>query len=544
MSSKSLAALILFPLMMLAAESTYASDARTVLRPGPTGVDVIEETGTQQVLLAPIAERQPAEAGRAGLEEIWHRHYTDATYTTTAICGASGVIAAGTYLNPPKQVEVVPIEGSGTPNWTYAGTEFYVDASRDGSIIAAVDYNQPALTVTVHCWEAGSAVPLWSTTISNASRGSSRTVDVSADGSTIAVLVTMQTGSPAARLYLFSPASSTPLGIFDGPGGFARNVSLGDDGRFAAFIGLATMYVVDRDLGTIRWSGSMGASSDPVAISTDGNYLAYGWTTLKMLQWNGQIYTTVWIATGGTFSLGTCAFSGDNQTCISGWYRNDFRQNRIRPFAVTSSTPLWTYDYVQSNGVYQETPYDIAVTPAGDFFVVGGWGDIENLNPEVQLFSREQPAPLATFDTPGSMFDVDLRGGATGLIITAAGKAVHGNQTGRGGDCYSLRYGDPAGVAETGTEPAALWFETVPSPFRAGAGFGLALAEAQPVRVSLYAADGRQVRVLADRNFAAGRHRLSWDGRDERGSEVPAGMYLLRLEGPGREAVARALVVR
>ncbi len=543
MSSKS-AALVLFPLMMLVAQSTDASDVRTFLRPGLAGVDVIQEITAPQALPEPVAADRLCEGARTDLEELWHRHYTDAIYTTTAVCGASGLIAAGTYLNPPKQVEVVPIEGVGTPDWTYPGVEFYVDASGDGSIIAGVDYNQPALTVTVHCWEAGSAVPLWSTTIPNASRGSSRTVDVSADGSTIAVLVTMQTGSPAARLYLYSPASSTPLGVFDGPAGFGRNLSLGDDGRFAAFIGLATMYVVDRDLGTMRWSGSMGASSDPVAISTDGKYLAFGWTSLRMMQWNGQSYASLWTVSGGSFALGTVAFSGDGQTCVSGWYRSDFRQNRIRPFAMPSSTPLWTYDYVQSNGVYQETPYDIAVTPAGDFFVVGSWGDIENLNPEVHLFGRDQATPLATLDTPGSMFDVDLRGTAAGLIVTAAGKTVHGNQTGRGGDLYALRYGDPAEVAETRPSAATLRLEAVPNPFCAGAGFSFALAEGQPLRVALYSADGRQVRILADEVFATGRHRLAWDGRDQEGSEVPAGLYLLRLEGSGHAAMARAVVVR
>lgn len=544
MSSRSACTALVVSVLVFLAQSVRAADVSTVVRHGPGGVLVIEESGAPSTQLAPFIGDRPAAGARAGLEEIWHRHYTDATYTTAAICGAGGVIAAGTYLNPPMQVEAVPIAGTGVPDWSYPGVELHVAASRDGSIIAGVDCDQAAATVTVHCWQSGAAAPLWSTTISPASRGSSRTVAVSADGSTIAVLVTMQAASPAARLYLFSPASATPLGIFDGPGGFGRNLSLGEDGRFAAFIGLATAYVVDRDLGALRWSGSMGASSDPIAISTDGEYLAYGWTSLRMMHWNGQAYASLWAVSGGSHALGTCAFSGDSQTCVSAWYRSDFRQNRVRPFAVTSGTPLWTYDYALGSGPYQDVPSDVAVTPAGDFFVVGSYGDQPGTNPEVHLFGRDQATPLGSLDTPGSIFDVDIAEGAGGLILAAGGKTVHANQTGRGGDIYALRFGDPAGVTAARPGEATFRFEAVPSPFRAGSAFGFALAGAQPLRLSLHSADGRCVRLLADRMFPAGRHRIDWNGCDERGGEVPAGVYLLRLSGAGHAAVARTVVVR
>jgi len=49
--------------------------------------------------------------------------------------------------------------------------------------------------------------------------------------------------------------------------------------------------------------------------------------------------------------------------------------------------------------------------------------------------------------------------------------------------------------------------------------------------------------TLADRELAAGRHGLVWDGRDDGGRRVPAGSYRYRLELPGGEGMTQGMVV-
>ena len=50
------------------------------------------------------------------------------------------------------------------------------------------------------------------------------------------------------------------------------------------------------------------------------------------------------------------------------------------------------------------------------------------------------------------------------------------------------------------------------------------------------------MRVLADgRPFAAGRHTLAWDGADERGRRVSAGIYFMRITA-GRDHDVRKVV--
>ncbi len=517
--------------------------ARTCLQHLEDGTRTVEEVLTCSA--GPSLAEQLSRQGE-GAEVLWSRHHADAIYLTTALSRLDGIIAAGTYLNPPKQVEVVPIVGDGTPDWTYPGTELYVDASQDGSVIAGVDADPNSLTVTVYCWEPGSSVPLWSTAISPASRGSYRTVEVSADGSTIAVLVSMQEGSPAARLYLFSPASSTPIGVFDGPAGFARNLSLGADGRFAAFIGLATAYVADRDTGIIRWSGSMGATNDPIAISTDGRYLAFGWTSLRLLEWDGSIYAPLWSVAGGAYSLKTCMFSADGSTFVAGWYKSTYDQNRIQTFVMPSSTPLWTYLYALSEGAYQDIPSDIALTEGGEYILIGSWGDQLGINDEVHLFDGGEGTPLASLDTSGSIFDVDLAWDESrgGLYLTACGKTIHANQNGRGGDLYSLHYRDPASVADQPGFPAPLRIAELPNPFAPGDRISLSLDRSSHVDASILSADGRAIRTLARASFPEGLRELAWDGLDDAGRPVASGLYFVRIVGDRGRAVGRTVLLR
>ena len=55
------------------------------------------------------------------------------------------------------------------------------------------------------------------------------------------------------------------------------------------------------------------------------------------------------------------------------------------------------------------------------------------------------------------------------------------------------------------------------------------LAKADRVEVKVFDVSGRLVRTLADRQFAAGRHSLTWDGADSQGRQVARGVYFTRV---------------
>jgi len=72
--------------------------------------------------------------------------------------------------------------------------------------------------------------------------------------------------------------------------------------------------------------------------------------------------------------------------------------------------------------------------------------------------------------------------------------------------------------------------EAGPNPFLPGSPVTVSfdLAEAGPVRVAIFDAAGRQVALLADRELAAGRHQVQWNGESDRGESLPSGIYYAR----------------
>ncbi len=59
------------------------------------------------------------------------------------------------------------------------------------------------------------------------------------------------------------------------------------------------------------------------------------------------------------------------------------------------------------------------------------------------------------------------------------------------------------------------------------------------VQLAIFGLDGRRIRTLADGPFAPGPHESTWNGRDDTGHLVPAGLYFTRLEHQGRIATQK-----
>jgi hypothetical protein len=68
-----------------------------------------------------------------------------------------------------------------------------------------------------------------------------------------------------------------------------------------------------------------------------------------------------------------------------------------------------------------------------------------------------------------------------------------------------------------------------PNPFRQTATVSFSLAKGGPMEVTLFSVDGRRVRTLVKGVQEPGEYTLVWDGRDDHGSPVSAGVYFLHL---------------
>jgi len=85
----------------------------------------------------------------------------------------------------------------------------------------------------------------------------------------------------------------------------------------------------------------------------------------------------------------------------------------------------------------------------------------------------------------------------------------------------------------------------VPNPFNARTTISYDLTHNGPVEITVYDVLGRQVSTILDAIQPAGHHRAVWNGTDDRGRDVPSGMYLYRLKfGSGIEEKGKMMLIR
>ncbi len=89
-----------------------------------------------------------------------------------------------------------------------------------------------------------------------------------------------------------------------------------------------------------------------------------------------------------------------------------------------------------------------------------------------------------------------------------------------------------------------------PNPLRSAQGgtgstvIGFSLPRPEATSLVIYDLLGREVRTLLRARIGAGWHQVSWDGTDELGMPVPAGVYLYRLRAGNQASTRRLSVVR
>ena len=105
----------------------------------------------------------------------------------------------------------------------------------------------------------------------------------------------------------------------------------------------------------------------------------------------------------------------------------------------------------------------------------------------------------------------------------------------------------PSGTLGVGDGPAraALSFAAPsPNPARGSATLRYSLSSRGAVKLALFDAAGRRVATVADGVMEAGEHSVAFALRDDAGRELPAGLYLARLEAEGRVLTRRIAAVR
>ena len=123
---------------------------------------------------------------------------------------------------------------------------------------------------------------------------------------------------------------------------------------------------------------------------------------------------------------------------------------------------------------------------------------------------------------------------ADGLVVAGThGKGV-----------YSIDI--PAGSAVEGEDipqPARL-AQNVPNPFNPMTTISFSLARSGPATLTVFDVAGKRIKTLVNDDLEAGDHRVTWQGTDDGGRQVAAGIYLYQLETGSVHQVKRMTLVR
>lgn len=138
----------------------------------------------------------------------------------------------------------------------------------------------------------------------------------------------------------------------------------------------------------------------------------------------------------------------------------------------------------------------------------------------------------------------------TAIVPDGSGGAVVAWYDLRSGnaDIYALRIAADGGKPTTDVAPGPAstfeLFPAAPNPLRSQTWLRFRLDAPERVTALIVDVAGRRVRRLMDEpSLAAGDHAIAWDGRDEAGSPVPGGVYLLLLSAGAESRTAKLAVV-
>jgi hypothetical protein len=92
---------------------------------------------------------------------------------------------------------------------------------------------------------------------------------------------------------------------------------------------------------------------------------------------------------------------------------------------------------------------------------------------------------------------------------------------------------------EPGTAPPPFHVASAPNPFVPATVISLEIPAAGTTRVDVFDARGRLVKHLLHSWMPAGRHAVTWDGTNQQGRRVGAGVYFSRVSAAGRSTAQR-----
>ncbi len=191
-----------------------------------------------------------------------------------------------------------------------------------------------------------------------------------------------------------------------------------------------------------------------------------------------------------------------------------------------------------------------ATAPDGSGGVIVVWRDFQDLNLYVQRVSAAGEAQwgaggAALCTAAGQHWDPEIVSDGSGGAIVAWSDNRNDQS-----DIYAQsvdalgRPGQITGLPQDDLPAMTVLAGATPNPFNPATVIGFSLAHPGQVRLVVYDAAGRQVRVLANEARPAGRNEARWDGTADDGRQMASGVYFCRMEAGEFRQTKRMTLVR
>ncbi|KPK67512.1 hypothetical protein AMJ82_10520 [candidate division TA06 bacterium SM23_40] len=328
--------------------------------------------------------------------------------------------------------------------------------------------------------------------------------------------------------------------------------------------GAEDVYLLKTDaVGDTLWTRTYGGSGYDSGYSMqqtdDGGYMIVGRTTSFGAGGN-DVYLIETDAAGDTIRTRTYGGSGadvaqsvvqtDDRGYIIAGYTNSWGAGGIDVYLLKTDTAgdtAWTRTY---GGADQDFAYSATQTSDGGYIIAAGGVPSALVHYDAYLIKTDSFGDTVWTRTYGG---VDYDEAYWTEQTTDGGYIVCGYTMSFGegdGDVYLIKtdadgYVEVSGRSDEIARTEAHYLaQNYPNPFGSATTILYSVGTLKPVRLAVYDIRGALVRDLVDQTVAAGVHRVTWDGRDARGTEVGSGVYFCRLEAGDFAETKRMVILR
>ncbi|MBN2621058.1 SBBP repeat-containing protein [candidate division WOR-3 bacterium] len=361
------------------------------------------------------------------------------------------------------------------------------------------------------------------------------------------------------------------VAVYDGP------ASYDDEAHAIAVDGAGNLYVTgesegagtERDYATIKY-GPAGdtlwvrrydgpASADDLAQALDidaagyvyvtgssygsGTYRDYA--TIKYTPDGDTVYVRRYHGPANNHDLAfAIAADGAGNAYVTGQsYGSNNNYDYLTIKYYPNGDTAWVRSYNGPNNFYDEA-YAIAVDGAGNVYAAG-WslsgGGASYDYVTIKYNSAGDMVWTGIYNGPESSSDYANAVVVDDEYVYVTGKSFYSATS---YDYATIKY-LAVGVAEgPGSEIEPPRLAIYPNPSYSAVRVRYSLSKPGWVILNIYDACGRLVKTLVDGSRAAGNHTVQWDGNDNAGKEVTAGIYFSRIEGGDFTAVTKLTVLK